>query len=285
MLFKILNRLFFANLFMSFDGDAEGGAGGGEGASEGGAGSSSSDVNNDVKPETHFADEKGVPWYNRAQELQRKLDGFKDVDLDRYGRLKDFDPDEVEETLSQREKLNSELTQLRDELAKAKAASGGKPTPEVEALRKEIADFKAEQKAEKQKEGQSKWMQEFDTSTEKAVGEILKADAFKDLGGKLSEFEKNSLRVLVDKVYEADSMNKKSLGIKHVPQVVEKVMKMILDNRKANGGFQVRKDQSPQPINGAGNSGERNKAPMTDDERVADSVKFLQEQRAARNAV
>lgn len=277
-LFTMLSRLFFGNAgFISFA-DADGAAGGDGSGGDGGNGGGSS--SSDAKPDagqsqipTH--DEKNVPYFERFKELERK---YKDVDLDRYGRLKDFDPDEVEETFTEREKLNSELTQLREELAKAKAASGGKTNPEIEALRKEIADIKAD----KQKEGQTKWMQEFDSSTDKAVAESLKTDAFKDLGGKLSEFEKNSVRMLVDKVYEADAAGKKSLGIQHVPKVVEGIMKMVLENRKNHLGGMLKKDDSPQPINGSGNSGEKDKGPMTDEERVADSVQFLKDQRAGK---
>jgi hypothetical protein len=254
------------------------------------SGASSSDVKNDVTPETHYKDEKGVPYYNRFRESEEKLKGFAEVDLDRYGRLKEFDPDEVQEAMefknlayADQEKLAKVLEILKAEKKEAQAESGNQ-SPDVKALADKIAKLEASlskrDEAEKKK-GQQEWMQKFDSSTDKAIADSLKVEAFKELGGKLSEFEKNSLKMLVDKVYEADAQGKKSLGIDHVPKVVEGVLKLVLENRKGTAGT-LKKDESPQPINGTGNTGEKKKAPMDDAERVADGIKFLQESRAGR---
>lgn len=251
-------------------------------------GSSSSDAKLDAgQTQIPTHDEKNVPYFERYKEMERKFEG---VDLDRYGRLKEFDPDEVQEAMefknlayADQEKLGKVLEILKVEKKEAQAEEGFK-SPEVKALADKIAKLEAsiaKREEAEQKKGQAEWMQKYDSSADKAIAESLKADTFKDLGGKLTEFETKSLKMLVDKVYEADAQGKKSLGIDHIPKVVEGVLKLVLDNRKGTAGT-LKKDESPQPINGTGNTGEKKKAPMDDAERVADGVKFLQESRAGR---
>lgn len=255
-------------------------------------GSASSAVKNDVSPETHFADEKGVPYYNRYRELESK---FKDVDLDRYGRLKDFDPDDVEEAVKFRDFVYADEKKLNKvlEILKGQAADAIDPTksqanqsPEVKALLERIEKTEQRLQQYEQKEtklAQAKWMEEFDSSVSRSIEDALKAEELKDLGGKLSEFEKKAIVKFVDDAFEADSKNKpQKLSIKSVPQVVQGIMKMVLDHRKGNLGGMLKRDTSPEAIRGNGNTGTPKQKPMTDEERIEAMKNFVKESDAGK---
>jgi len=247
----------------------------------GNSGSPSSGVTNDVKPETHFADKDGVPYYNRVQELQRKLDGFKDVDLDLYSRAKELDLDEAEEALQFKRELHSDPAKLAKVLEilkgqqQADANAGKEKNPELQAVIQELNAIKAHL----QGRDQSSWMKEYDSSMENSIAESLKNEAFKDLGGKLSEFEKQAVMKLVDDTFQADAAKGKAakLSIKDVPNVVQSVLKMVLDNRKGALGGMVRKDTSPEAMKGSGSTGQPKQKPMTDEERIEAMKQFVKD--------
>lgn len=281
-IFEIILRPLFANLFFSFaDGE---GAGGGDG-SGGDDGSSSSDVNSDVKPETHFADGQGVPYYNRVQELQRKLDGFKDVDLEKFGRLKDYDPDEVEKALEFKNKVYSDpkkLAKVLDAMKDQQSEDGkqGVKDPELAAAIQRLERLEAHL----QGQGQNAWMEKYDSSVSDSIAQCLKDPNFKELGGNLSEFEKKAVAKFVDDAYQADAAKGRAakLSLKDVPSVVQGVLKMVADNRKVAAGG-IRRDNSPAPIRGSGSTGAAKKGPMSDEDRVQAGVEFLKESEAGRN--
>lgn len=274
-----LFKMFFAkSFFLGAEGDGAAGGSGGEG----GEGSSSSDVNSDVKPETHFADDKGVPYYNRFRESSEKLEKFKDVDLELYGRAKEFDFDEAEDALNFKQKIYSDPQKLVKvlEILKGQQAAGaakGEVNPELKAVIQELSAIKQQLAAR----DQGGWMKEYDSSVNGTLAESLKAEAFKDLGGKLSEFEQKAVLKLVDDVFEADTKKGRlaKLSMNDVPKVVQSVLQMVLDNRKGNVRF--KKDGSPEPLKGNGNPGQPKGKPMTEEERHVSMANYLKEQTAA----
>lgn len=252
-----------------------------------GSGSPSSGVNNDVKPETHFADDKGVPYYNRFRELEEKFGKFKDVDLDLYNRAKELDFDELEESFQLKQQIYSDP----DKLAKVLAILKG----EIEKPKNEPTKGEGNQELRQvldrlhaleghfKRQSQSDWMQKFDASFEQSLGDFLKAEDFKELGGKLSEFEKRALSKLVDDTFQADQSkgNLAKLSLKDVPNVLRDVLKMVLDHRRSSGG-KVKNDQSPQPINGAGGSGQHKPKPLNEEERINAMQNYMKEAEAAK---
>lgn len=286
---EILQKLLIPKLFFSFAPDGDGGAGGDEG--DGGAGAPSSGVKNDVTPETHFKDEKGVPYYNRYREMEEK---YKGVDLDLYGRAKEFDFDEAEEALefknlvySDQKKLEKVLAVLKGEAEDAidPTKSKANQSPEAKALLARIEKLEGViqgfQQAEHSK-NQNSWMEKYDSGVETSIAESLKLEAFKELGGKLSDFDKRVVSKLVDDVFAADASKGKQSKLSHndIPKVVQDVLSMVLENRKGTLSGMLRKDGGPDPIKGDGASGQPKQKPMGDKERIESGAKFIQEQRA-----
>lgn len=246
-------------------------------------GSSSSDVNNDVKPETHFADEKGVPYYNRYQELSRKLEGYKDVDLDLYNRAKDVDLDEAEEALSFKQQVYSDPQKLAKVMEvlkgqqQADAQAGKTENPELKAVIQELNSIKAQIAGQ----NQSNWMKQYDASLESSIEQGLKNE-FKDLGS-LSEFERKAVMKFVDETFEADANSGRAkLSVKDVPRVVSGVLKMVQDDRKTRLGGMVKKDQSPESLKGNGSSGQKKPEPMDENQRFDSMKSFLRDVEAGK---
>lgn len=243
------------------------------------SGAASSAVKNDVTPETHFKDEQGVPYYNRFREVSEKMEKFKDIDLDLYNRAKEYDFDEIEEALqfkneiySDQEKLSKVLSILKGE--KREAAQKGQASPEVNQLIQRLEALENHLKSQ----GQAGWMEKFDSSVEGSLAESLKSDAFKDLGGNLTEFERKAVFKLVDDVYQADAAKRPSkLSLKDVPSVIQGVLKMVLDNRKGVLGGMVKKDSSPDAIKGDGSTGQRKPKPMSEEERIESMKNYMKD--------
>lgn len=241
-------------------------------------GAGSPPVKDGVTPETHFKDDQGVPYYNRFREASEKLEKYKDVDLDLYSRalekFKDVDLDELEEALQFKNSVYSDQEKLAKVLAilKGEQKAGQEQNPELKAAIQRLE--KLEQTFQSQ--NQSGWMKEYDSSIESSLVETLKTDVFKDLGGKLSEFEKNALTKIVDSTFEADAKKGRfaKLSIKDVPSVVHSVLKMVLDNRKGTLGGMIKKDQSPDPIKGGGQDGRPTQKPMSEEERIEAMINF-----------
>ena len=239
-------------------------------------GAASSAVKTDVTPETHYADEKGVPYYNRFREMEEKLKGFEGVDLDLYGRAKELDLDEVEEALQfkalaskDQGKLQQILSILRDE-KKAATSPAQKSAAEerIERLERHI-----------QGKEQASWMERYDSSVESSLNDSMKNEAFKDLGGKLTEFERSAVIKLVDDVFQADAAKGRLSKLSHnnIPDIVQGILKKVVDNRKGTLGGMVKRDQSPEPINGSGATGREKPKPMTDEQRIESMRNFMKE--------
>lgn len=246
-------------------------------------GSSSSEVKADVKPEIPNADEKGVPYYNRFRELEAK---YKDVDLDLYNKAKSLDFSEVEEALnfkneiySDKDKLAKVLEVLKGQQAQEKS-EGKQANPELQAVIQELNAIKSQLQAKDQGE----WMKQYDSSVEKSLQDCLKSDDFKDLGGKLSNFEKTAIMKMVDDTFQADAAKGRlsKLSLKDVPNVVQGIMKMVSENRKESLGGSVKKDDSPQPMNGSGSSGQPKDKPMSDEERIQSMQNYMRQVEAGK---
>lgn len=264
---------------------------------EGGA--PSSGVKNDVTPQTHYADEQGVPYYNRYRELQEKLKGYEGVDLDLYNRAKDLDLDELEEAhqfrttvFSNPEKAAKVLAILKDEADSAvdPTKSAAQQTPEVKALLQRIEKMEQQfqQQAEtEQKRTQAGWMKDYDSSVESSIGQHLKDEAFKDLGGNLSEFEKKAIIKLVDDTFQADaSLGKRSkLSLKDVPNIVQGVLQSVLNHRRTALGGMIRKNESPDPSKGGGPEGQPKQKPMTEHERIQAMQNYMRDADAGKVTV
>lgn len=282
-----LSKMFFGKTFsLSLDGYENGGGGGSDDN-----GSDSSSVNKDVTPETHFKDENNVPYFNRFQEAQRKLDGFKGVDLELYNRLKDLDPDEVEEAIKFRNLTHSDEVKLKKILGIVKgeqdAGKNGKEDPNQPP-----AWYVAEKNRERQeaaRQSQNQWMDKYDADVASALETSLKSEDLKALGGKLSDFEKNAVLKLVDDAFAADAAlarqgKRTKLTLESIPEIMSGVLKSVLQSRQGTLGGMVRKDDSPEPMKGNGNSGQPKPKAMTEKERIDAMDKYMKEQKASQMA-
>ena len=244
---------------------------------DGSDGASSQDVKDGVTPETHFKDEKGVPYYNRYREMESK---YKDVDLDLYKRAKDLDLEAAEDALDFKKQIYSDPKKLEKVLALLNEKSQelgdkAKANPELQAVLQELNGIKAQLQAKEQ----SSWMSDYDSKVSNAITELLSGEELKAIG-KLSEFEQKAVEKLVDDIFESDAKSRASkLSKSDIPSVVQGVLKMVLDNRKGSLGGMLKRDLSPDPLKGSGKTGD-SKKPMTEEERMESMTKYMQEARA-----
>lgn len=243
---------------------------------------------NDVKPEVKqpdlavpYVDEKGVPYFNRFKEMSEKLEKFKDVDVDRWGKVKDFDPDKVAKALeleklmtSNPEKFAKALA-LYEEQEEAKAeeeaqAEGAKSDPKY--LTADDLDKRLEER--EYKKAQADWMKEWKVNVEKSMLNAVKSESLKDFG-ELHDLDKEIILQKVAQKFQddANSGNPK-LSMKDVSQITDQVVKSLYEYRTAIRGQSVKKDPSPQSI--SGNKGDGMKKPVAEEvDEIEDTKEMI----------
>lgn len=254
------------------------------GAGAAGAGSPSSagvkpDVNAAGSQQIPTHDDKGVPWMNRAKELEER---YKDVDLDRYSKFKDMDPDEVGEAMKTYETLLADETKFKKvmEILKAQQEVQDDPKPANDGAAKELRDrVNALEQAEKNRITKN-WMEKYETGISESIAENLKGE-LKDLG-ELSPLEQEIIRSAIDRKFQADQRQRKPvLSLKNVPEFVAQELKRVKENRAFVVSKSVKRETSPEGIHGGSQSSRPNpNKPRDAADRIADMQKGFKEMQA-----
>lgn len=226
-------------------------------------GSSSSEVKPDVKPEVIPAhDEKGVPYYNRYREMEEK---FKGVDLDKWKQLSGIDltvyksEREWMDMLMQEKDLYSQVLSMikgYKKPAPAQASAESKELADIREKMESLEKWKSSTEAEKEALVAEQVRNEYDTRYSKELSDSMKSKNIQSL----SAIEKQWLRSSVDDEYRRDwqesQVNKSQpkLGWNELPKIVKKYMDAVDSARRESLKGSVRKDGSPDAINGGGPS-------------------------------
>lgn len=237
--------------------------------------SSSAEVKPEVKQDTSipYVDEKGVPYFNRFKELSEK---FKDVDIDRWGKVKDFDPERVKKALELEEFMTQDSEKFRKALAvyeeqQAEEESQNKKEETPKFLTREELD-KLLQERDYSK-AQNDWMQKWTQGVEKSMNESIKSESYKDFGD-LHDLDKEIIVKKVGEIYEKDANSKfPKLSLKDISNVTDQVVKSLYEYRMAVRGQAVKKDSSPQSI--TGNKGDAMKKAETEYDENEDTKDMI----------
>lgn len=207
----------------------------------------------EVKPVIPATPAPEINWQERATQAEEKLKG---VDLEKWEKVKELDPEEVQEAMkaygiiSEDEGKFKKVMEILEAKEEAKAAeAAGKPTSELDskvaALEAKLNGFEQE----KRKELSQAWMQKYETNFESAVADQ------KEVAG-LSPLEKRAVRNYVNEKFAADSKQKKPvLGLPDVARFVAEAVKEVKDHRAFILKGAVKSDTSPDGISGNKTSG------------------------------
>ena len=203
---------------------------------------------------------------SKAQELLKKFEG---VDLDKWGRAKDYDFDKAEKAIRAQEARELE----EREVAEAKEREQAEKDP-VSGLKKDVDGIKqtlAQREAADKQKIQSEWMEKFNKSVDSSIDQALKSE-FKDLQ-ELSPQEKKYVIAIVNKAYEDDSFQKTpKLNLETVSKVVGEVVKEVKENRAFLAGKRI--SGQKHPITPSAQDGALPGSPKTDGERLEAMVNF-----------
>ena len=214
-----------------------------------------------------------INWQDRATQAEEKLKG---VDLDKWSKVKDLDPDEVQEAMkaygimSEDEgkfKKVMEILEAKEEIKKAEAAGQG--TSALEQRLKAAEDRLNGIETEKKQAISRDWMGRYEKNIDSAL------TAQKDLAT-LSPLEKKAVRHFVDQKFEADAKQRKpSLGLPDVAKFVAEAIKEVKEHRAFILSASIKKDTSPDGISGNKSSGlpSEKKKPLESGDRIASMQK------------
>jgi hypothetical protein len=189
-----------------------------------------------------------INWQERATQAEEKLKG---VDLDKWAKVKDLDPDEVAEAMKAYGIMSADDAKFQKVMAileakeeAATAAAAGKPTT---ALDEKVAALESKlngiEKA-KHDEVRAAWNKRYGASVEDAVSKQKEVK-------ELSPLEKKAVREYVNEKFREDARQKKPvLGIPDVSKFVDEAIKEVKEHRAFILGKSVKSDTSPDGISG-----------------------------------
>ena len=214
-----------------------------------------------------------INWQERATQAEEKLKG---VDLDKWAKVKDLDPDEVGEAMkaygiiSEDEgkfKKVMEILEAKEEIKKEEAKGG-----DTSAMEKKLAGLEAKINGIEQEKQQSltkDWMGKYQKNIDTAL------EGQKEIE-KLSLLEKKAVRAFVDSKFQADKNQKKPvLGLPDVAKFVAEAIKEVKEHRAFILSNGVKRDTSPDGISGSKSSGTptEKKKPTEAGDRIANMQK------------
>ena len=214
-----------------------------------------------------------INWQERATQAEEKLKG---VDLDKWAKVKDLDPDEVGEAMkaygiiSEDEgkfKKVMEILEAKEEIKKEEAKGG-----DTSAMEKKLAGLEAKINGIEQEKQQSltkDWMGKYQKNIDTAL------EGQKEIE-KLSPLEKKAVRAFVDSKFQADKNQKKPvLGLPDVAKFVAEAIKEVKEHRAFILSNGVKRDTSPDGISGSKSSGTptEKKKPTEAGDRIANMQK------------
>jgi hypothetical protein len=183
-------------------------------------------------------DDKGVAYFERYKELERKMKDFEGVDVKRWNELQELDIKDLQEAASLRDKIVSDrakfnkIMEILDAEEEAAEEDGEKPQVDKKLLKtvqglQERLDARERQE---QEAAQKNWMTRYDQSIESSVSKAV-AETHKDLGS-LSAFEQRAIAQFVDDAFSKDRASKApKLSLESVPGIVQEGLKAIRENR------------------------------------------------------
>lgn len=179
--------------------------------------------------------QQATPDYKKLYEENQAK--FKDVDLDKYNRAKDFDFDKAQEALEFKEAQEAE--RLKKEQEEANKDPINKLTSELGQVKQTLAQ---REKADREK-AQSDWMKQYHSGIDSSIEMALKGD-FKDLE-ELSPAEKKLVKLAVNDAFEQDSRQKvQKLNLGQINSVVADAIKEVKENRTFVTSRQVKRGPS-----------------------------------------
>lgn len=288
-MFKSLLNFGLPFFGMVFAPDGEAGGGSGGGASDGGAsGGGSADAGAGAQggekggagdggaPKVKTHDEKGRAYADLYKETTER---FKDVDLERWAKLKDVDLDELNQlkelaSVLGDDALYQDVMKLVTEFKAGRYKPKGdgttrdprtdKALKDIEALKKERAD---EKKAREAREAEDA-VKAFDKEVETSINAALKDSPLKSL----TKRERNTVQGFIEQKFITDAESgTPKLTYKDLPKILEEALKEIENDRAEILSTSVKKDRTPESINGDRSGGAQRGAttPKSKRERVA----------------
>jgi hypothetical protein len=248
--------------------------------------SSSSEVKTDVTSDKiPSLDDKGVPYYNRYRELEEK---FKGVDLDKWKELSGIDlttyksqKEWVDLLLSDKDLYDQVLNMVKGykkQVPQQKLDS--QETVEIRKKLEELETWKNNSEKEKEELIGEQVRTEYESRFNKELESGIKSKNLRSL----TEIEKSWLRTSVDNEYRQDWENslatksKPKLGWNELPKIVQKYLTTVDSARREALKGSIRKDGSPDAINGGGPTQFMQKPPNNETkaqrvQRIADELK------------
>ncbi len=185
--------------------------------------------------ETPKQETPAVDYKKQYEEVSAK---YKDVDLERYERAKDFDFEKAQAALKFQEKLEA------DRLAKEQEEANRDPLNKLSSEVGRIKQTLAQKEAAEKRSQQDSWMRQYHQGVDTAIDTALKGE-FKDLE-ELSPAEKKLIKLSVNQAYEADAMQKvHKLGHEQIGGLVAQAIKEVKENRTFITSKSVKRQTSP----------------------------------------
>ena len=192
--------------------------------------------------------QEAAPDYKKMyEETQTK---YKDVDLERWERAKDFDFDKAEEAMTAaekraaREQEESEENEEGSEGEQQEGESKSQYEKRIAKLEKAVSD----QSRQSKEQMRANWMERYGQNIESSISSELKG-AFKDLE-ELSPQEKKYVKGFVDQAYEQDAGSKTpKLSLQTVGKIVSQAVKEVKENRAWITGRKVKAPSHPSMPN------------------------------------
>jgi len=221
-----------------------------------------------------------INWQERATQAEEKLKG---VDLEKWAKVKDLDPEEVTEAMKAYGIMSEDDVKFKKVMAilEAKeeveaAAAAGKPTGELD---KKVSALEAKLNGieqAKHEEVKAAWNKRYDATFEKALTDQKEMK-------ELSPLEKKAVRNFVNDKFREDARQKKPvLGIPDVSKFVDEAIKEVKDHRALILVKSVKSDTSPDGISGGKTSGvvSEKKKPADSATRIGNTMKDFQQLQA-----